>query len=368
MGQVKERRNIGVIGLKGLPAFGGAATVGENIIHELKNEYHFTVYAISSHASDYEEYKGYTQIVFRRFFFRGLNIFYYYLRSALHCIFATKYDLIHLHHIDGAFILPLLRLKYKVLCTAHAQPQISDKWPWFVKLFLRLNENIALKLANTMTVVSMPLKEIYTAKSSRQIYYIPNGISLTQRIASDEISQAPYILFAAGRILQLKGLHILLKALKLAKIEQQLVVIGDLNQVPSYKEEILKLSEGMEVKFIPLIREKEKLLNYVLHARLFVFPSLSENMSMMLLEAAFTKVPLICSDIQANTAIFDESEVLFFKTNNDQDLSEKIPFALTHPDIMHEKSEAAFRKLVSTYNWEKISRQYAGLYDELSEN
>ena len=172
--QVMKRRSIGVIGLKGLPAFGGAATVGENMINELKSEYHFTVYAISSHAGNNTEISGYSQIVFNRFLFRGLNIFYYYLRSALHAIFAAKYDLIHLHHIDGAFILPLLRIKYKVICTAHAQPQISEKWSFFVKLFFQMNENIAIKLANVITVVSLPLMEIYQAKSSRYIHYIPN--------------------------------------------------------------------------------------------------------------------------------------------------------------------------------------------------
>ena len=38
---------IAVIGLKGLPAFGGAATVGENIINQLKDNYQFFVYSTS---------------------------------------------------------------------------------------------------------------------------------------------------------------------------------------------------------------------------------------------------------------------------------------------------------------------------------
>ena len=40
---------IAVIGLKGLPAFGGAAAVGENLIEQLKDKYEFFVYATSSH-------------------------------------------------------------------------------------------------------------------------------------------------------------------------------------------------------------------------------------------------------------------------------------------------------------------------------
>ena len=33
---MNKKLKIAVIGLKGLPAFGGAATVGENIIEQLK--------------------------------------------------------------------------------------------------------------------------------------------------------------------------------------------------------------------------------------------------------------------------------------------------------------------------------------------
>ena len=44
-------KKIAVIGLKGLPAFGGAAAVGESLINKLKNEYNFTVLSTASHTS-----------------------------------------------------------------------------------------------------------------------------------------------------------------------------------------------------------------------------------------------------------------------------------------------------------------------------
>jgi len=44
-----DKKSIGVIGLKGLPAFGSAATVGENIIAHKIDEYDFTVYSSFSH-------------------------------------------------------------------------------------------------------------------------------------------------------------------------------------------------------------------------------------------------------------------------------------------------------------------------------
>ena len=106
-----KKPRIAVIGLKGLPAFGGAATVGENIIEQLKDKYDFTVYAVSSHTDlKTGEYNGYKQIVFKKIPFKRLNTLYYYILSALHAVFLGKYDLVHLHHRDAAFIILSLKL------------------------------------------------------------------------------------------------------------------------------------------------------------------------------------------------------------------------------------------------------------------
>lgn len=361
-----DKLKIAVIGLKGLPAFGGAATVGENIIEELKDKYDFYVYATASHAQETPLTSGYRQIVFKKFFVKKLNILYYYFCSVLHCLFSSKYDLVHLHHIDGAFFLPLLRLRYKVICTSHAQPQINEKWPKLVKWFFRLNERIALSMSSKFTAVSLPLKEVLTKKTSRTIHYIPNGINLQQEILEGRPVADPYMLFSAGRILPLKGLHVLLEALKLGKINKKLLIIGNLEQIPSYRDEILDQSKGLNVEFVPLIKEKKKLLQYVKNAELFIFPSYTEAMSIMLLEVAFARTPIVCSDIPANTAIFDDSETLFFKTNSSSDLLEKINFAFENYSIMKQKTDAAFIKLQSDYNWSSIAKQYAQLYESLA--
>ncbi len=360
-----KKYRIGVIGLKGLPAFGGAATVGESLINELKNEYTFTVYAVGSHTHHEGQQDGYNQIVFRKFFIKKLNILVYYLRSAIHCVFAGNYDLIHLHHVDGAIIIPFLRLRYKVIFTSHAQPQANEKWPAPVKFFFNMNERIALRFASTITAVSIPLEQIYRQKTTAKIHYIPNGINLRQKIDDEIEPNGEYILFAAGRIIPLKGLHVLLQALHQRDLKQKLIVIGDLEQIPSYKSEIVKLSDGLPVEFIPIIKKKSLLLNYVKHASLFVFPSYSENMSVMMLEVAYTKTPLVCSDIPANTAVFNDSEVTFFKTNDAGSLAAQIDFALNNPGVIRHKSDAAYEKLQVHHDWSLIAQKYSTLYLEL---
>jgi hypothetical protein len=83
----KKNPRIAVIGLKGLPAFGGAAAVGENIIEQLKDKYDFTVYSVSSHTDlKTGEYNGYKQIVFKKIPFKRFNTLLLYFISST-CVF-----------------------------------------------------------------------------------------------------------------------------------------------------------------------------------------------------------------------------------------------------------------------------------------
>jgi len=67
--------------------------------------YGFTVYTISSRTDIKAEFNGFAQIVLRKFPVKKLNFLYYYVASALHAVIKGRYDLVHIHHIDGAFIL-----------------------------------------------------------------------------------------------------------------------------------------------------------------------------------------------------------------------------------------------------------------------
>lgn len=361
------KKSIAVIGLKGLPAFGGAATVGQNIIGQLHNSFKFTVLSVDTHASSTYQNGDIAQLIFKSFPIKKLNILFYYIKSCWHVLFRANYDLIHLHHTDGAFILPFLRLKYKVVVTSHARPQENSKWPWWVKLFFSLNEIIAIRFSNVFVVVAKPLQQKYALIYKKEIVYIPNGIdmSLLPRLDKIEDSIDDVIMFAAGRIIPVKGLHILLKALRKIDYKGKMIVVGNIDQLPVYKKQIFALANGLNVDFVDIIKEKLKLLTLVKSAKLFVFPSLTEAMSIMLLEAAMVKVPIICSDIPANTAVFSDDEVMFFKSGDELDLASTIKEFLANTSDRVTKSNKAFETLMLNYTWEKIAPKYGEIYKRI---
>ena len=360
-----SKKTIAIIGLKGLPPFGGAANVGDNIIEQLSGEYDFTVYATETHTSVKGPYKGAEQIVFRKFPVKALNIFYYYIASAVHAVFRRKYDLVHLHQMDGAFILLLLRCKYKVVATSHGLTYKTGKWNKVLYPYFKINEWFQARLSNYLTVVSKSLTGHYARLvSPERITYIPNGITVAPVIApAPDVKD--YILFAAGRIIPIKGLHFLLSAMRQCNYPGKLVVLGDTTQMEAYTEEVYALSEGLDVEYRGLVKDKRVLNAYIAGAKLFVFPSTHEAMSMMLLEAAALQIPVICSDIIQNTDIFNPDEMLFFKTESSGDLAVKLTWALQNPDEMKLFAARAYQALLKKYLWTGIAGQYDALFKKI---
>src|ERR1700678_2391231 len=220
-----DKKRIAIIGLKGLPPFGGTANVGDNIIEQLANEYDFTIYATASHTHHKGAYKGAHQIVFRKFPIKQFNVFYYYIASAFHALFTRRYDAIHLHQMDGAFILLLLRLRYKVIATSHGLTYRAGKFGKWSYPYFKLNEWFQARLSNHLTVVSRSLIPHYTRLiPTERISYIPNGVTPVSPSAAN-LGVSDYILFAAGRIIPTKGLHLLLSALHRCNYKCKLIVL-----------------------------------------------------------------------------------------------------------------------------------------------
>lgn len=360
---MRSKLKVAVIGLKGLPAYGGAATVGENLVNKLKNQYDFTVYSVASHTSKKTgDFNGYKQIVFKKVGSGGLNTLIYYLKSLMHCL-THNYDLIHLHHAESGFITPFLKLKYNIIVTFHGifrDTYTDPKFSNITNRFFRFSEKMNVKFANEVVSVSKPDAEYVESKYSTKVNYIPNGIDIV-KLATGE-NKEEYIVFAAGRIYEIKGLHLLLTAMHQTGLNLKLLVIGDLDQNSNYKEEIVHLAKGLNVEFKGLITNKEQLFGYIAAAKYFVFPSLNEAMSMMLLEVVSLKVPVIASDIESNKAVFNGEELVFFESKNPASLAEKLLFAQKNEKQMKEVAMKAFDKVRIHYNWEAIAETYNELY------
>lgn len=361
-----KKPKIAVIGLKGLPAFGGAAAVGENIIEQLKEEFEFTVYSTSSHTSLKTGYiNGYKHIVFSSISKSSINTLFYYIKSVIHCLFYQKYDIIHLHHNAVLFLIPLLKIRSKVILTTHGIHTESKfrHLKWVFKLF----DYVFLPMADRITTVSKLDYSTAIKLKKNNVIYIPNGVIIEDKVKfSDPIIENDYLLFASGRIFETKGCHLFLEALSKIEFNGKILIVGDTTHDKAYQKKLFEISKNIEnIYYLGLIKDKNKLNNLISNAMIFIYPSYVESMSMMLLEVASLKTPIICSCIKANKDVFSENEVTFVKPNNTCDLQKKINWCLSNRDNIEKKAINALRLIKQNHDWKDISNQYGNVYQSI---
>jgi glycosyltransferase involved in cell wall biosynthesis len=361
------------MGIKGLPPKGGGERVAEAIINKaIEDGFKVTVYGKKDYCQQTKSAidKNVNIMLINNFKGKHLSGFSFGILSALHALMFGKYDLIHLHYADFGYIVPLLRLRYKVIGTSHGAEYNRGKWGKFAKLFFKMSEIPFVKSTNICTSVSKPLADYYSDKYKKNIFFIPNGMHLndfnslgSESCLKYNLLPNKYILFVAGRIIPSKGCDIFLKANRLLKLQTPLVIIGDIKGDVAYKNYINGLAEP-NVIFINFVESKKELFEVILNCRFFVFPSTYEAMSMILLEVASLKKGIICSDIPQNFDAIRENAI-FFRSNDIDSLASKMQYALSHEDEINRIGEKAFNWVVKERNWKEITEKYIDLYTSI---
>lgn len=371
------KKNIGIIGIKGLPSKGGGERVAEAIIEAYLNEGHkVTVYAKKRYrpARELPVHEGLHIVLINDIPGKHISAFSFGVFSMIHALSVGRYDAIHLHYADFGFLIPFLRLRYKVLCTSHGAEYNRDKWNHFAKKFFRWTESQFVRYSTICTSVSKSLADYYEKNYCRTVHYIPNGIHLedfqvkcaAKRMggALKDLNEGEYVLFAAGRIIPTKGCALLLEACNKIKLSTEVVVVGDLSADMEHEQQLKSLA-GSNIRFWGFVEDKNELFRLVSGCRSFVFPSTYEAMSMMLLEVAAAGKCVICSDIVQNKDALGDSAI-YFKSGSADDLAETLYEVVNNPGKVAEYGVKARQWVEQHRVWRDITPEYIRLIDELT--
>ncbi|MBI5649256.1 MAG: glycosyltransferase family 4 protein [Chloroflexi bacterium] len=364
--------NIAHLGIKGLPARGGAERIVEALARRLKNRHAITIYCSARYTpADYKSADvrlirvpcgsgKFTQMT-------SLNIV-----AAFHSVLRGNYDLIHLHNIEASFVLPILKTRFKTLTTAHGRMTPGNRWGRAATMLLQAMEYPFARWSDAASSVSELHAQELGAQFHRPVRYIPNGIDVAPEIDgigaraildAHRLPPRDYALFVSGRLIPLKGAHLLVEAFRQVVGDHRLVFVGDISDSSGYTIS-LRARADARTTFVPFVESSPALLGLMQASRLVVLPSLVEAMSMTLLEAASVGAPIVCSDIPANTAVLPD-RALFFRSGDVNDLAEKLRWALNHPDAMRALGLRAQTYVREHFNWDTIAEQYESLYNEI---
>ena len=360
-----------VAGTRGIPNIqGGVETHCEELYPRLVNlGCDVTLIRRSCYVSDNNKLSSYKNVKLKDIYATKLESLETLIHTFLAVLYAKKHkaDILHIHAIGPALMVPLARLLgIKVVMTNHGPDYDRQKWGKLAKSVLKIGEYLGSKFSDRIIVISEVINNIIKQKYKRfDAYLIYNGVNTpiksttTDYIQSLGLEREKYI-FTLGRFVEEKGFDILIEAFsQLSCGDYKLVIAGDADHPSKYSDALKQLANEKGVILTGFI--KGDILNELFsHARLFVLPSFHEGLPIALLEAMSYDLDVLVSDIPANKSV-NLSEDHYFETGDKEDLAKKMEKKMnSHCKSMKYDTKA--------YNWDKISEQVYQLYSELYTN
>ena len=371
---------IAMIGQKGIPAiYGGVERHVEELSKRLTKLGHGVFVYTRPHYSikGQKSYQDVNLISLPSVHTKHLDAISHTFLATLHALF-QDYDIIHYHAVGPSLLSWLPRVfkpRVKIVSTFHCIDRKHQKWNWFARLSLRLGELTVLKFAHKTITVSKTLYQYCWEAYDQETDYIPNGVNQPRIINEDKdikelfgLEKGKYFL-AVSRLVKHKGLHYLIEAFRLLKTDKKLVIVGDSTFTDDYVKGLKSLA-GNNPNIIFTGWQSGKILDELFsHAYVFVHPSESEGLPIVLLEAMSYGNCVLASDIPENMEVVETKEKDYgfsFKNKAINDLLKQLQFLEDNSKITKRVGKLARSYVLDNYDWQDIAKQTNDLYKEVA--
>lgn len=204
---------------------------------------------------------------------------------------------------------------------------------------------------------------------SEMVSWIPNGVdtSLFQPAAEDRPqSDAPRLAFlCVGRFLGWKGHRTLLRSFDQCLkrgVRARLNLIGTGPEFQSIRAFSEQLGLTGDVSFHGHIPHDEMPAIYQ-EADIFVLPSTgTEGLSVALLEAMSSGLPIIASDVIGNRSVLDDSMAILVPARNEKEMSDAMERLSVDDALRKELGRAARKKAVEMFSWKRVAQKELELF------
>lgn len=356
---------IAMIGQKGIPArYGGIEKHVEEVSSVLVERGHTVyVYCRPYYTPDRGDWRGVHLIRLPSIKTRHLDAASHTMLCTAH-VLSLKADVVHYHALGPSALSWIPRLAgVRTVATVHGLDWRGGKWGAAATWLLKRCEYAATHFPSETVVVSKVLKRYFEDKYGRAVCYIPNGVGPGARIEPVNIgrfglSKGEYYLFV-GRLGPEKGCHVLVEAFGKAKTSRKLAMVGSAHLSPAYEQKLRGLA-GERVVFTGEIYG-DLLAELWNGAYAVVHPSLTEGMSLSLLEAMAYAKCVIVSDIPENTDVVEDG-ALRFKVGDVADLARVISEIDNMPDIAASIGAKGLERVRQEFSWSRVVDSLEAVY------
>jgi len=238
-------------------------------------------------------------------------------------------------------------------------------------MMIRLRHLIAKVWKNADRVIALSkghrAAAARTMEGAKELFgVIYNGVSEDFFTNADEKTDNKKIIITVARLVELKGIQDVLKALAILRkedtqIDMEYRIIGEGPYMKKLEEIVNDENLGDIVKFAGYMTKKDTQMQYAV-ADLFVLTSYSEAFGQVFLEAMASGVPVIGSMVGGIPEIVTAKTGILVEAGNDRAIASAIT------DVLEKKVEFAkedILKRAADFTWSNIVDQYELEYKEI---
>jgi glycosyltransferase involved in cell wall biosynthesis len=276
-------------------------------------------------------------------------------------------DIVHIHAIGPALMVPLARLLgLRVVVTHHGPDYQREKWGKASKWALRLGEMLGMRFAHRRIVVSRTIAKLIRRKYHLVCQVIPNGVTLpvlpttTSALKRFNLTPGKYLL-TVSRLVPEKRHTDLIAAFRAADLpEWKLVLVGGAGSGDPYADRLDCLARSTPGAVMTGVQIGDALQELYAHAGAFVLPSSHEGLPIALIEALGFGLPVIASDIPPHLEL-GLADAHYFPLGDVLALTERMKHFVATPWPM-ETRRATREWLAKRDDWRIVAEQTLSSY------
>ena len=274
-----------------------------------------------------------------------------------------NYDIIHFHEVDFSFPLFSFLVRRPKILHLHG---ISIDYFRRYHLSRIIFKHVADYYIAITRQMEKDLAELGITKN--RIIYLPNSIDVKSFYPDGE--KEDNLLLYLGRIVPVKGLHVLLASLRYVKQPTRLAIAGPIGDFKYHKgvtEQIERENKrGLHnITYLGAVTQQE-LMKLYRSSSVFVLPSSWEAFPMAILEALSCETPVITTPVGANSEIvLNHKNGILVPVNDPLKLAEAINFMLENRDKRIEMGQKGRESVVENYSVEAIANRLSKIYQEI---
>ena len=279
-----------------------------------------------------------------------------------------KYDVVHFHAEGPCAMIWLPKLFGKrCIATIHGIDWARTKWQGFAKKYIKFGEEMAVKYADEIIVLSKGVQDYFQNEYKRETIYIPNGVNKPEIKSADLITKEyglqknSFILFLA-RLVPEKGLQYLIEAFREIETDKKLVIAGGSSDSDDFMKHVKDMASGDSRIIFTGFVQGQVLNELYSNAYVYCLPSDLEGMPLSLLEAMSYGNCCLTSNIDECTEVVEDKAVTFRKSDV-RDLRDKLQYLIDNKEVTEKYKRQAANYICEKYCWDDVVDKTLSLYE-----